>query len=85
VLDTVIHMTTEKSLDPLTNGYVAQARRLLHQAERCMPTVGYIKIRAQCDARTAAAMSGQMDPFLAIKLVVSAIDEHLGAYQRRPI
>ena len=49
-----------------------------------MPMVGYNKIRAQCDARTAAAMSGQMDPFLAIKLVVSAIDQQLAAYQHRP-
>jgi hypothetical protein len=85
VLDTVIHVTTDRSLDRLTNGYVAQARRLLHQAERCIPTVGYNKIRPQCDARTAAAMSGQMDPFLAIKLVVSAIDEQLAAYEHRPM
>jgi hypothetical protein len=85
VLDTVTHMTTEKSLDALTNGYVAQARRLLHQAERCLPTFGYNKIRAQCDARTAAAMSGQVDPFLAIKLVVSVIDEELAAYEHRPM
>ena len=42
------------------------------------------QIRPQCDARTAAAMSGQMDPFLAIKLVVSAIDEQLAAYEHRP-
>jgi hypothetical protein len=33
---------------------------------------------------TAAAMSGQIDPFLAIKLVVSAIDEQLAADEHRP-
>ena len=82
--DTVAYMTIEKSVDLLTNGYVAQAHRLLHEAERCMPAVGFTTIRAQCDARTTAATSGQMDPFLAVKLVVSAIDEQLAACQQRP-
>jgi hypothetical protein len=33
---------------------------------------------------TAAAMSGQIDPFLAIKLAVSAIGEQLAADEHRP-
>ena len=51
-----------------------------------MPTVGYNKIRrtmrrAHCSRHRAA----RSDPFLAIKLVVSAIDQQLAAYQHRPL